>query len=119
MKQYHYDGLLSKDTIDSILDMTSIYPNPVEVTAMPDHKLFDMIFSDRSYVAGGEDCMGQPTSTERGGIPYGFVPKNFADPKSGGFIFLPDVEAHARFIEAFYGLVVKPHPFTTSFGGPG
>lgn len=114
MTKYLYEGSLSPQTAENIMDMIGKYPYPVEVSGRIDADRFDTLFSDRSYVNTGEGCMGEQTTERRRGIPFGFVFKT--NDEDAGFLFLPDQEAFSRFVKAFPDITVNANPFQTIMG---
>ena len=117
MSRYIYDGFLPKDVTDSVRDMSRRYPFCVEVSAMPEHRRWEAVFADMSYTVHGEGCMGEPTSSTRKGVPYGFVHRDFmSDGVTEGFLFLPSEAVRQTMLAMFPELVVNPSPFKTLIG---
>ena len=103
---YLYDGALSPRTMDSIRDMMRSYPNPVELTTLPPHSVFELLPEHNST---GEDCMGQEYDKKT--RMYGIVRKNIRDQAAGVFVFLYSVEEKKTFLGACPELVVNADPF--------
>ena len=113
--RYNYDGFLKPETMDSIRDLARRYGFPVEMSNMPGHDELQALFTDRSHRVTGEGCMGEPTSSIRDGIAYGWISRDFMGGATDGFLMLPDLEAHTRVVAGFPDLVVKAQPFTSTF----
>ncbi len=111
---YLYDGLLTSDVTGYVQSAAGKYPCVIEVSAMPGHDALAAAFAHRTYEANGETCMGQAYTQTRQGLGYQYVQKNFGV-EPGGFLFLPDTDAHTLFVATFPELVVNPKPFKTTF----
>ena len=109
---YQYDGILTEQTLDHVQDCARKYPFAIEMRSFPGHHETNAIFPERSFTTHGEDCMGQPRSHHRDGIPYALLPRDGAGTT---FVFLPDADAHDRICAAFPDLVIDATPFRTVF----